>query len=314
MKGAFSLAARKRAPARGHAAMKYRHTATALTASVVVAALLASCSNGEGSSPPTTQTSDTETAATTPAAATEGERADYEAIRFRAGDGVELAGRLWGEGDVAVILAHGFSEATAQDDWLPFAPALAQRGYTVLSFNFRGFCDSEECSDRPIELGNNWRDAMAAVALLEERGAKKILLIGASMGGLAVLRAARTPGVDVAGVVSLSTPQFPSKYYVGEPQANDVTPARLKQIDEPKLFIAGKDDVQHPGTAPLRPGIESVRFAEDARRMFAAAEQPKQLALLDSATHSSALVTYALEDHIVKETRAQIFRFLEANS
>jgi pimeloyl-ACP methyl ester carboxylesterase len=293
--------------------MKYRHAATALTASVVVAALLASCSNGEGSSPPTTQTADTETAAATTAAATEGERADYEAIRFRAGDGVELAGRLWGEGDVAIVLAHGFSEGTAQDDWLAFAPALAQRGYTVLSFNFRGFCDSEDCSDGTNEFGKNWRDAMAAVAFLEERGAKKILLIGASMGGLAILRAARTPGVDVAGVVSLATPQFPSKYYVGEPQANDVTPARLKQIDEPKLFIAGKDDVQLPGSAPLRPGIESVRFAEDARRMFAAAEQPKQLVLVDSSFHSSGLVTNA-PDHIVKETTEQILRFVEANS
>jgi pimeloyl-ACP methyl ester carboxylesterase len=293
--------------------MKYRHTATALTASVVVAALVASCSNGEASSPPTTQTSETETAATTTAAATEGERADYQAVRFRAGDGVELAGRLWRKGDVAVILAHGFSQGSAQETWLPFPGVLAKRGYTVLSFNFRGFCDSEACSGGTNEFGNNWRDAMAAVAHLEERGAKKIFLIGASMGGLAVLRAARTPGVDLAGVVSLATPQFPSKYYEVEPQANDVTPARLKQTDEPKLFIAGKDDVQLPGSAPLRPGIESVRFANDARRMFAAAEQPKQLALVDSSFHSSGLVTTAPGD-IVKETRALIFRFLEANS
>jgi pimeloyl-ACP methyl ester carboxylesterase len=293
--------------------MKYRHPATALTAFVVVVALVASCSNGEASSPPTTQTSEEETAATTTAAATEGERADYQAIRFRAGDGVELVGRLWGEGKLAVILAHGFSQGSAQETWLPFPGVLAKRGYLVLTFNFRGFCDSEGCSDGTNEFGNNWRDAMAAVALLEERGAKRIFLIGASMGGLAVLRAARTPGVDLAGVVSLSTPQFPSKYYEVEPQANDVTPARLKQIDEPKLFIAGKDDVQLPGSAPLRPGIESVRFAEDARRMFAAAEQPKQLALVDSSFHSSELVTNA-PGHIVKATRGQIFRFLEANS
>jgi pimeloyl-ACP methyl ester carboxylesterase len=293
--------------------MKYRRTAPALTAFVVVAALVASCSNGEASSPPTTQTTETEAAATTTAAATEGERADYQAIRFRAGDGVELAGRLWGEGKAAVILAHGFSQGSAQETWLPFPGVLAKRGYLVLTFNFRGFCDSEGCSEGDMELGNNWRDAMAAVAHLEERGAKKIFLIGASMGGLAVLRAARTPGVDLAGVVSLATPQFPSKYYEVEPQANDVTPARLKQTDEPKLFIAGKDDVQLPGSAPLRPGIESVRFANDARRMFAAAEQPKQLALVDSSFHSSGLVTTAPGD-IVKETRALIFRFLEANS
>jgi pimeloyl-ACP methyl ester carboxylesterase len=280
-----------------------RHIATAVTASFLLAGVLASCSDGEPSSPPAARTS--------PTAATQ--RADYEAVRFRAGDRVELIGRLWGDGDVAVILAHGFSQGVAQDTWLPFPAALAERGYLALTFNFRGFCDSEGCSEGDMELENNWRDAMAAVALLEERGAKKIFLIGASMGGLAVLRAARTPGVDVAGVVSLSTPQFPSNYYVGEPQANDVTPARLKQIDEPKLFAAGKGDVQLPGSAPLRPGIESVRFAEDARRMFAAAEEAKQLALVDSSLHSSELVTTA-PDHIVKETRALIFRFLEANS
>jgi dipeptidyl aminopeptidase/acylaminoacyl peptidase len=234
------------------AAMNFLRTATALTAFVVVAALLASCSNGEASSPPAMQTSETETAATTTAAATEGERADYQAVRFQARDGVELVGRLWGDGDVRVILAHGFSQGQAQDGWLPVPAALAGRGYLILTFNFRGFCGSGGCSEGDMQLENNWRDAIAAVDLLEERGAKKIFLIGASMGGLAVLRAARTPGVDVTGVVSLSTPQFPSKYYEGEPQANDVTRARLKQIDEPKLFIAGEDDVQLPGSAPLR--------------------------------------------------------------
>ena len=150
--------------------MKYRHTATALTAFVVVAALLAACSNGEESSPPTTQTSETETVSTTTDAATTGnERADYQALRFQAGDGVELVGRLWGEGDVAVILAHGFSQGEAQDNWLPFPAVLAERGYLALTFNFRGFCDSEGCSDRRGDMGKNWRDAMAAVAFMQTR-------------------------------------------------------------------------------------------------------------------------------------------------
>ncbi len=182
-----------------------------------------------------------------------------------------------------------------------------------MTFNFRGFCDSEACSEAHNELEKNWRDALAALAFLEKRKARKVFLVGASMGGLAVLRAARMPGVDVAGVVSLSTPQFPSRYYVGEPQANDVTPARLRQLDEPKLFVAGKDDVQLPGSAPFRTGVESVRFAADARRMFQAAGEPKQLALLDSASHSSELVTQA-EDDVVKATRRLVLRFLRAHS
>jgi hypothetical protein len=47
--------------------------------------------------------------------------------------------------------------------------------------------------------------------------------------------------------------------------------------------------------------------------MFAAAEEPKQLVLVDSSFHSSDLVTIAPDD-VVRKTRAQIFRFLEANS
>jgi pimeloyl-ACP methyl ester carboxylesterase len=239
--------------------------------------------------------------------------ARYRPVRFAAADGVELVGRLSGTGNVAVILAHGFSHGVGQEGWTRFVPAAVSRGYTVLTFNFRGFCDGKHCSEGPSQLGNNWRDVMAAIGFMKTRGAKRIFLVGASMGGLAVLRAARMPDVDVSGVVSLSTPQFPSKYYVGEPRANDATPARLRQIDEPKLFVAGTKDVQLPGTAPLRPGVKSVRFAADARRMFAAAKEPKELVLLDSSFHSSDLLTFAPAD-IRKQTSDAVFRFLSENS
>ena len=276
--------------------MKHTGTTSLLLLCFIVAAALAGCSDAES-----------ETRSTAPSAV------EHRPVQFRADDGSTIIGRLWTNGNVAVILAHGFSEVTAQDDWLPFAPALAQEGYTVLTFNFRGFCDSKGCSGDTIEAGNNWRDMLAAVDFMEARGAQEIFLIGASMGGLAVLRAARTPGVDLAGVISLSTPQFPSRYYVGETPANDLTPSRLAQIDEPKLFVAGEHDVQLPGTAPLRFGVSSVAFARDAERMFEAAKDPKELALVDSRVHSSGLVTAAPEE-TVEETRALIYRFLEANT
>jgi hypothetical protein len=128
--------------------------------------------------------------------------------------------------------------------------------------------------------------------------------------------------VEIAGVISLSTPQFPSKYYTGEPRANDVTPARLRQIDEPKLFVAGTKDIQLPGTAPLRAGIKSVRFAADARRMFEAAEEPKELVLVASSHHSSDLVAWRAADLAllspeaakpIKQARGAVFRFLSEN-
>ncbi len=278
-----------------------------LLACCVGTTTLAACSGGESSSRSDAMASAAESASASSS------RVRPRGVRFGAADGVEITGRLWANGNVAVILAHGFSEVTAQDDWLPFAPALARQGYSVLTFDFRGFCDAKACSGNRMELGRNWRDALAAVAFMEARGARDIFLIGASMGGLAVLRVARTPGVHLAGVISLSTPQFPSKYYTVDVQANDLTPARLRQIDEPKLFIAGEHDVQLPGTAPLRFGVSSVAFARDAERMFEATEEPKELALVDSRVHSSGLVTTAPEE-TVEETRALIYRFLEANT
>ncbi len=286
--------------------MKLALVALALTS---LGTAIAACSDGPRSSRADAETTATETASSGASSA----RAASRAVRFVAADGVELVGRLSGTGDVGVILAHGFSQGQAQDGWLSFVPALVNREYLVLTFNFRGFCDSKACSAGDMELGNNWRDGMAAAAYLEERGAKKIFLIGASMGGLAVLRAARMSEVDLAGVVSLSIPQFPSKYYTVDVQANDLTPARLRQIDEPKLFVAGTKDVQLPGTAPLRPGVTSVRFAADARRMFESAKDPKELVLVDSSFHSSELVTTA-PGGVVRRTKAAVFRFLRTNS
>jgi pimeloyl-ACP methyl ester carboxylesterase len=244
------------------------------------------------------------------------ELAGAEPILFQADGGVELVGRLWGEGTVGVVLAHGFSQGSGQDDWLPYAGELADEGYLVLTFNFRGFCDDRDhvdarvdCSEGEIELGNNWLDVIAAVEFLESEAIAQVLLVGASMGGLAVFRAAADPRVDAAGVVSLSTPQFPSKYYQGEPKENDVTAARLADVAEPLLFVAGTEDVQTPGSAPLKPGIDQVVFADDAQRMFDAAGEPKDLLLVDSRFHSSELVTLA-EDEVVEETRGAISEFL----
>jgi pimeloyl-ACP methyl ester carboxylesterase len=181
-----------------------------------------------GATPTTVTPAPTEEATLAPVP---GEEDEGRKIAFQAEDGTRLLGRLWGEGEVGVVLAHGFSELTGQDDWLPFPGVLAAQGYHVLTFNFRGFCSTDGCSGRRMELGNNWLDVVAANEFLEARGADTIFLIGASMGGIAVFRAAEVAVQDVEGIVSLATPQFPSQYYTGEPPENDVTEARLQAIE-----------------------------------------------------------------------------------
>ena len=235
--------------------------------------------------------------------------AAFERVQFVTSDGVELNGRLWGAGSVGVILAHGFSELTGQDDWRDVPDFLAQRGL-ALTFTFRGFCDREGCAGER-DLGANWLDVVAATEYLQARDVDTIFAIGASMGGLAVLRAAQQPEIRFAGVVSLSTPQWPSVYYSGEPEENDLTPELLAMIEEPKLFVAGIQDVQTPEEALIR--VQSVRFADDARAMFDVAREPKQLELIESGAHSSELVTSAGEA-AVTQTRDLIIEFIETHA
>ena len=65
--------------------------------------------------------------------------AGFEPVTFSTNDGVAIEGRLFGEGDVAVVLAHG-SFDSGQGSWVPYARTLAAEGYRVLTLNLRGYC------------------------------------------------------------------------------------------------------------------------------------------------------------------------------
>lgn len=54
-------------------------------------------------------------------------------------DGVRIEGRLFGKGDVGVVLAHGNVEG-GQASWFSFPRILSDDGYRVLTVNLRGFC------------------------------------------------------------------------------------------------------------------------------------------------------------------------------
>jgi alpha-beta hydrolase superfamily lysophospholipase len=78
---------------------------------------------------------------------------------------------------------------------VPLARAFARRGYQVLAFDFAGFGDSERGpGDDRVDI-----DVAAAAEQLRRRGADRIVLIGSSMGGTAVLAAATRVRPPVAG-------------------------------------------------------------------------------------------------------------------
>lgn len=174
-------------------------------------------------------------------------------------DPVTLSGRVFGSGEVGVILSH--MRLDDQTAWYPFAQKLADTGeFTVLTFDFRGF--GESTGDKQFDRID--ADLTAAYEYMrDELGIDKVFLVGSSMGGTASLVVAAS--VAVAGVVSISAPgQFP-------PIDAELTVAA---IDAPKLFITSEDDVPQ---------------ARTQETLWALAREPKQQYVYEGDAHGTAL-------------------------
>jgi alpha-beta hydrolase superfamily lysophospholipase len=122
-------------------------------------------------------------------------------FEVRADDGVVIRGvRFPGPTTTAFVLGHGF--CGSRRSVAPLARKLALRG-TVYALDFRGHGSSEGLTT----LGNlEALDVHAVVELARaECPSARVVTIGASMGGIAVLREAACFGASDA-VVSISAP------------------------------------------------------------------------------------------------------------
>ena len=144
---------------------------------------------------------------------------------FDTQDGVVLSGYSFGTGDIGVVLSH--MEESGQKDWWPFARVLRDKGYTVLSYDFRGY--GESGGSRNIDVLD--LDVQAAVNYLEEQDVSRVVLIGAGMGGTASVKAAAN--LITEGVIVLSAPPMVEGLDIRDD---------LEYVTEPKLFIAAEGD------------------------------------------------------------------------
>jgi pimeloyl-ACP methyl ester carboxylesterase len=215
-----------------------------------------------------------------PSAPPEGSRA----VSFPSADGVRLAGRLIGEGSVAVVLSH--MRPADQRSWWPFSEDLAEAGYLVLTYDFRGYCPGGVggCSAGERDLGEIWRDVLGAIDFVRSRGARRVVLIGASMGGTASLVAAAQEGVSVDAVITLSAP--------ASFEGMDLTPDVLTRVSAAKLFIAGTGDGQ---------------AAPDAERLYDLSPPPKRVEILTTDAHGTDI----LSSNQAGRARTLILQYLE---
>jgi pimeloyl-ACP methyl ester carboxylesterase len=166
-------------------------------------------------------------------------------------DRVRLYAVEAGAGSVGVVLAHQGRSDLCEE--LPYAKTLVDAGLHVLAFDFRG----NGHSARPSK---NWlayrRDFAAAIELLRTRGATRVFLIGASMGGAAAVQ--NGAGLPLAGVVSLSGTRLWPGYGINRPGP--------RLLRDPLLYIGGKSDWR----APVKEARAVVGNAgsRDKRRIF----------------------------------------------
>jgi dienelactone hydrolase len=209
-----------------------------------------------------------------------------EAVKFRATDGVRIAGRLFGDGHVGVVLGHSIDGD--QTEWWNFSEVVANHGAAALTIDFRGYCPGGEggCSDDG-STADAWRDLLAGAELLRERGVKEIVLIGASMGGTAAVVAAAKADQRVAGVITLSAPTDCCGMEADEKV--------VEAVDAPMLFIAGRFD----GDA-----------ARSARRFARWAGSSSGSVILASGEHGTDLFGLATQQ-VERRTTGLVLDFLE---
>src|SRR5580704_3775357 len=127
-----------------------------------------------------------------------------EGSRLLTSDGVELATRTWscnGEPRAIVILVHGLSSTKDHPHVVALAERIRARSLDVLSYDARGHGESEGL----CTLGDLERNDVAAAVAFARRSHRRVALIGASMGAIAVMAYAARDS-ELAGVVVVSSP------------------------------------------------------------------------------------------------------------
>ena len=230
-----------------------------------------------------------------------------ERITFPGHSGDTLSARLDlpdGPHLATALFAHCFTCSKDIPAARRIAARLASMGIAVLRFDFTGLGHSKgEFANTTFT--SNVGDLHAAAAYLAGRGMAPTLLIGHSLGGAAVLRAAG----DMAGikaVVTIGAPYDPEHVtHNFSDVLEDIESVGKATVDlGGRPFTIGKGFVEDVKAQKLGPVINGLKAAllvmhaprdavvgiENATNIFAAARHPKSFVTLDDADH---LVTQA---------------------
>jgi pimeloyl-ACP methyl ester carboxylesterase len=153
-------------------------------------------------------------------------------------DGVRLYAVEAGSGATTIVLAH--EAVSSLCEGLPYAKTLIASGLRVLAFDFRGYGYSDPARGKRLALGN---DLAAAVQRARGDGASRVFLLGASMGGAAIVQ--NTAELAVDGRISLSGTRLWRGFGVNDPTG-------VRRLRAPFLYVGSRRDRITPLQEALR--------------------------------------------------------------
>jgi putative redox protein len=204
-----------------------------------------------------------------------------------------------GEAAAYALFAHCFTCSKNFKAVSHVSRALAAEGIAVLRFDFTGLGESEgDFSD--TNFSSNVSDLVAAASYMERDLAAPSILIGHSLGGAAVLRAA----ADIESVRAVATINAPSspRHVLRTVGAGR---EQIERVGYADVAIGGRpfrierqflDDLDGDSMAEAIGGlgrallvvhspVDTVVGIDNATEIFAAAKHPKSFVSLDRADH-----------------------------
>lgn len=163
-------------------------------------------------------------------------------------------GKIFGSGDIAIIFSN--MDTNNQSEWLPVISDLISDRYMGLTYNY------------PEHMNDQSEILEEVISFTYGLGAKKIILIGASRGGVASIKVAarHANNNSIIGVLAISAP---IEYERTVFYSND----ELSRIKIPKLLLNSEND----------------GGADDNRKMIDIFSEPKELFFYSGDAHGTEL-------------------------
>ncbi|PHQ57697.1 MAG: hypothetical protein COC16_00125 [Lutibacter sp.] len=192
----------------------------------------------------------------------------FELVNFNTEDGGKVEAAYFNAGkNKIVIFAHG--AIFNKESWYFLAEEFQEIGVAVLSIDFRGYGNSV--------TGNTKKklfDVLGAIAYVKEKGFNEICVIGASMGGAAVLSALAYKQTPVSKVILLAPAGGP--------------PIKSNKIY--KFFVVSKGE----------------RLYQRVKQIYTESEEPKKMKEYSGNAHAQ----HMFKTSYAKELRMLIIDFI----